>query len=180
MSPEAVGGSALRRCAEEQASLDEETANARALEAKAEGMRETTREAAKLTEYIEEVLVDHGKKKEASKKLKEAKAKLAAMEERQFEAEARVETLKRQEANFEEKMARLKNQGELKKQAAEASLRREEELAAVGRGARRRARARRRNPTRRRRSDARWRSSGRSTRRTSRRCSRTSGACASR
>ena len=134
VSPEAVGEleRLTRRCAEEQVSLDEETANARALEAKAEGMRETTREAAKLTEYIEEVLVDHGKKKEASKKLKEAKAKLAAMEERQFEAEARVETLKRQEANFEEKMARLKNQGELKKQAAEASLKAaREELAAV-------------------------------------------------
>lgn len=120
------------RCAEEQAKLDAETTKVKALEAKVEGMKDLCKDVAKACEYAEEVLVDHQKKRDASTKLKEAKKKLTAMEERVYEITAKVETLRRQDANFAEKMARLKNQGELKRQAAEAKLKAaQEELAAV-------------------------------------------------
>jgi kinetochore protein Nuf2 len=95
-------------------------------------MKDLARDIAKTTEYMEEVVVAHRKKKEASTKAKDAKKKLAAMEERQYEIEAKVETLKRQEANCAEKLNRLKSQGELKRHAAEASLKAaKEELEAV-------------------------------------------------
>ena len=134
---------------EEQAKLDAETAKVKALEAKVEGMKDLSEDLAKACEYADEVLVDHQKKRDASTKLKEAKKKLTAMEERVYEITAKVETLRRQDANFAEKMARLKNQGELKRQAAEAKLKAaQEELAAVKARRAANARARRRSRTR--------------------------------
>ena len=121
-----------QRCADAQKRLDEATAETRDVEARAAGMKDLARDIAKTTEYMEEVVLAHRKKKEASTKAKDAKKKLAAMEERQYEIEAKVETLKRQEANCAEKLNRLKSQGELKRHAAEASLKAaKEELEAV-------------------------------------------------
>ena len=121
-----------QKCAEAQRALDEATAETRETEARAVGAKELARDIAKTTEYMEEVVEAHRKKKEASTKLKEAKKKHGAMEERQYEIEAKVETLKRQEANCAEKLNRLKSQGELKRHAAEASLKAaKEELEAV-------------------------------------------------
>jgi kinetochore protein Nuf2 len=120
------------KCAEAQKRLDEATAETRDVEARLAGMKDLARDIAKTTEYMEEVVLAHRKKKEASTKAKDAKKKLAAMEERQYEIEAKVETLKRQEANCAEKLNRLKSQGELKRHAAEASLKAaKEELEAV-------------------------------------------------
>ena len=68
------------------------------------------------------VTITDQKKKEASTKTKDAKVKKSQMEEKQYEIEAKVETLRRQEANVLDKFNRLKSQGELKRQAAEASL----------------------------------------------------------
>lgn len=121
-----------QRCADAQRKLDEATAETKDLEVRAVGMKELTKDVTKVTEYMEEVVGAHQKKKEASTKLKDAKKKFSAMEERQYEIEAKVETLRRQEANVVEKFNRLKSQGELKRQAAEASLvSAKEELAAV-------------------------------------------------
>ena len=112
--------------------VNQATAETREVEARAVGAKELARDIAKTAEYMEEVVEAHRKKKEASTKLKEAKKKHGAMEERQYEIEAKVETLKRQEANCAEKLNRLKSQGELKRHAAEASLKAaKEELEAV-------------------------------------------------
>ena len=43
-------------------------------------------------------------------------------QEKMYEMEAKIETLKRQETNMNDKMSRLRIQGELKKEAAEAAL----------------------------------------------------------
>ena len=88
-----------QKCAEAQRALDEATAETRETEARAVGAKELARDIAKTAEYMEEVVEAHRKKKEASTKLKEAKKKHGAMEERQYEIEAKVETLKRQEAS---------------------------------------------------------------------------------
>jgi kinetochore protein Nuf2 len=120
------------KCEAARMKLDEATAETRVLETKAEFMKDLTKDIQKTTEYMEEIVSAWRKKKEASTKLKEAKKKFERLEEKQYEIEARVESLKRQEMNCQEKLNRLKSQGELKRHAAEASLKAaKEELEAV-------------------------------------------------
>jgi kinetochore protein Nuf2 len=75
-------------------------------------------------EKILEEQEKHDKMKEA---LEESKSKIAENEEETWKLDAKLEQLKRQEQTLNERMQRLKAQGELKEQAARAALKSAEE-----------------------------------------------------
>ena len=69
---------------------------------------------------------------EAEARVKRLELEVNEAEEKVFEQDQKIDDLKRQETTWTEKIARQKEQGELKRQAAEASLKAaREELAAV-------------------------------------------------
>jgi len=125
-------GIAAAEIAEEQRLLDEAQDKLKALEEKQRKGKESLEEIKKLIEYCKEVEIDVNKAVEAEARVKRLELEVNEAEEKVFEQDQKIDDLKRQETTWTEKIARQKEQGELKRQAAEASLKAaREELAAV-------------------------------------------------
>ena len=123
---------AAAEIAEEQRLLDEAQDKLKALEEKQRKGKESLEEIKKLIEYCKEVEIDVNKAVEAEARVKRLELEVNEAEEQVFEQDQKIDDLKRQETTWTEKIARQKEQGELKRQAAEASLKAaREELAAV-------------------------------------------------
>ena len=123
---------AAAELAEEQRLVDEAEAKLKALQEKERKGKEALAELKKLIEYVKEVETDIRKANEAEAKVKGLEAEVNKTEEELFQLDQKIDDLTRQETNWKEKIARQKEQGELKRQAAEASLKAaKEELAAV-------------------------------------------------